>query len=159
MKKLFAVIGLFALFAVVLPSMEKSNQANAQIVTTLTPEAANDSLTNTDTAVIYLKATHTSTGDTASNSVLDNISRSITISYKKVSGDPSSVRGYLQGTVDNVNWTTLDSLVVANQTENVKTVSLRATNGDLLFWKYRIQFLASGTQVGVPKGYLLRRSN
>jgi len=159
MKKLFAVIGLFAFFAVVAPSVLKTNEANSQLVTTLKPEAANDTLTNADTGYIYLSATARSTGDTVSTSTLDNIARSITMSAKKVSGDPSSARIYLQGTVDGTNYTTLDSLVIANQTNNVKTVALRSSDGSLLYKTYRLYCLSAGTCVWVPKGYLLRRSN
>lgn len=160
MKKLFAITGLFALFAFVAPAVLKTNEAAAQIRTTLTPHAAKDTLTNTDTAYVYLKATHTSTGDTASTtSLLDNISRSVTLSMKKVSGTPTSCRAYLQGTVTGNSWTTIDSLVVANQTTNEKTVNLRTSDGSLIYYIYRVYFLSAGTAVTVPQAILLRRSN
>lgn len=159
MKKLFAVIGLFAFFAVVAPSVLKTNEAKSQLVTTLKPEAANDTLTNTDTAYIYLSATARSTGDTVSTSTLDNIARSITMSGKKVSGTATSSKIYLQATVDGINYTSLDSLTLGSGTENVKTVSLRDSSGSLIYKTYRLYCLSAGTCVWVPKGYLLRRSN
>lgn len=155
---LLLAVMVFAVSAV-LPLLFKSNQANAQLVTILTPEAANDTLTNTDTAYVYIKATHTSTGDTLSTSVVDNIARSVTIWSKKVSGTPSSCRAYLQGTVDGTNYTTLDSLVVGTNTYSYQTYNLRSSTGDLLYKTYRVYFLAAGTAVTVPKVYYLRRSN
>lgn len=159
MKKLFAVIGLFALFAFVAPTVFKANEAKSQLVTTLKPEAANDTLTNTDTAIIYLSATARSTGDTVSTSTLDNIARSITMSGKKVSGTATSSKIYLEATVDGITYTKLDSLTLGSGTENVKTVSLRDSSGNLLYKTYRLYCLSAGTCVWVPKGYLLRRSN
>lgn len=155
---LFGLIALLA-FTLVAPVAFETNEAKAQLVTTLKPEAANDTLTNADTAYIYLSATARSTGDTVSTSTLDNISRSVTLSSKRVSGDPSSARVYLQASVTGNSWTTLDSLVIhASNTYTEKTVALRSS-GDLLFKTYRLYCLSAGTAVWIPKGYLLRRSN
>ncbi len=159
MKK-FILLALMALtVSVIVPTIFKSNEAKAQLVTTLKPEAANDTLTNADTAIVYLNATARSTGDTVSSSVLDNIARSVMIYGKTVSGNPSSSRAYLQGTVDGTNYTTLDSLVFTNTTYNYKTIGLRSTSGDLLYKTYRVAFYNAATSVVVPKLYYLRRSN
>jgi len=159
MKNFLLIAALIFTASFVAPSLFNSNEASAQLVTTLSPEAANDTLTNADTAYVYLKATHTSTGDTLSTSVVDNIARSVTLYGKTVSGNPSSSRAYLQATVDGTNYTTLDSLVFTNTTYNYKTISLRSSSGDLLFKTYRVAFYNAATSVVVPKVYYLRRSN
>lgn len=159
MKKFIFLALLTFTVSAILPTLFNANEAKAQLVTTLKPEAANDTLTNTDTAIVYLNATARSTGDTLSTSVLDNIARSVTASAKKVSGTLSTSKIYLQATVDGINYSTLDSLVSFNSAENVKTFDLRSSSGGLLYKTYRLYFLSAGTCVWVPKGYLLRRSN
>ncbi|MBE2229944.1 MAG: hypothetical protein IAE96_04785 [Chitinophagaceae bacterium] len=159
MKKFILLVLLTFTVSAILPTLFKVNEAKAQLVTTLKPEAANDTLTNADTAIVYLNATARSTGDTLSSSVLDNIARSVTIYGKTVSGNPSNSRAYLQGSVDGTNYTTLDSLVFTNTTYNYKTYALRASNGDLLYKTYRVAFYNAPTSVVVPKLYYLRRSN
>lgn len=159
MKK-FILLALVALtVSVVIPTVLKSNDTAAQLVTTLKPEAANDTLTNADTAIIYLNATARSTGDTLSSSVVDNIARSVTIWAKTVSGTPTSSKAYLQGTNNSSEWTTIDSLTFSATTYNHKTFPLRHTNGDLLYIKYRVAFYNAATSVVVPKVYYVRRSN
>jgi len=158
MKKLFLIATLVFTASMLAPVLFHANDAKAQIVVTLKPEAANDTLTNADTAIVYINATARSTGDTVSSSILDNIARSITMYGKTVSGNPSSSRAYLQATVDGSNYTTLDSLVFTNTTYNYKTVSLRSS-GDLLYKTYRVVFYNAATSVVVPKLYYLRRSN
>lgn len=159
MKKILALCAIFSLLAFLAPTVIPGNEAKAQLVTVLKPHAAKDTLTNADTAYIYLSPTSRATGDTVSTSVLDNISRSITLSGKKVSGNTSTSKIYLQATVDGTNYTTLDSLSLANQTENAKTINLRTSDGSLIYKTYRLYCLSAGTCVWVPKGYLLRRSN
>lgn len=163
MKKLMllAMMAFFTVTALVGPSLFHANDAKAQLVVTLKPEAANDTLTDADTATIYINATARSTGDTLSTSVVDGSARSVTIYGKTVSGNPSSSRAYLKASVDGVNYTTLDSLVFTNTTYNFKTFPLRSNSGagDLLYRTWRVDFYNAPTSVVVPKVYYLRRSN
>lgn len=160
MKKLFAVIGLFALFAFVAPTVFKNNEAKAQLVTTLTPIAANDTLTNADTAWVYI-TTSTAHSQTfsANNSVADNISVSVTVRAIKVSGTVAGSVTF-EGSNDGTNWETIGTaLTLSNVADQVKTFDMRSTSGKLIYKHYRAVFISSGTNVHIPKVYYLRRSN
>jgi hypothetical protein len=156
---LASIVLLACTVTIVLPTLIGQNKAKAQLVTTLKPEAANDTLTNADTAIVYLNATARSTGDTLSSSVLDNIARSVTIWAKTVSGTPTSSKAYLQGTNTGSDWSTIDSLTFSATTYNFKTFPLRHANGDLLYKTMRVAFYNAATSVVIPKVYYLRRSN
>lgn len=144
----------------VVPSLFKSNEAKSQIVTTLTPIAANDTLTNTDTAWVYVTTslTHSKTFS-STNSVADNISRSVTARVIKVSGTVAGTFT-LEGSNDATNWETISSAyTVTNVADQVKTFDLRSAGGDLLFKYFRGVFISSGTNVQIPTLLYNRRSN
>jgi hypothetical protein len=152
MKKILSLLLLATLFLIVLPSV--TEKANAQIVTTLTPTAADDTLTNADTANVYISAGLGST----TTAIADNISRSVECLLTKLSGTAAgSVK--LQGTIDGTNWVTISSDTFTNITANVFVYEMRTTPGNLIYKQYRVQFITSGTVSAIPKVYYLRRSN
>jgi hypothetical protein len=161
MKKLilFTLLALAATF--VLPTITHSNEAKAQIVTTLIPVAANDTLTNTDTAWVYVCTSATDSKTFSANrSIADNISRSVTMRVIKVSGSTIAGKIRFEGSNDGTNWELIDTAyTVTNSADQAYTLPMRATNGDLLFTYYRGVFYSSGTQVVIPKLYYVRRSN
>jgi hypothetical protein len=152
MKKILSLLLLATTFLVVLPTV--TNKAHAQIVTTLTPTAADDTLTNADTANVYVS---TGLGATTT-AVADNISRSVECLLTKLSGTAAgSVK--LQGTIDGSNWVTISTDTFTNITSNVFVYEMRTTAGNLVYKQYRVQFITSGTVSAIPKVYYLRRSN
>jgi hypothetical protein len=154
MKKFLFISCMLFIASAIVPSLSRTNAAQAQIVTTLTPTAADDTLTNGDTANIYIS---TGLGSTTT-AVADNISRSIEILVTKLSGTAAgSVK--LQGTVDGTNWVTISTDTLTNTTSNVFVYNMRASSGDLLYKQYRAQVITSGTVSAIPKVYYLRRSN
>lgn len=155
---LFAVMALFV--SAVLPTIFGSNEAKAQIVTTLTPIAANDTLTDTDTAWVYITTnSNASKTFSSTNSVADNISRAITVRVTKVSGTVAGSATF-SGSNDAVNWETIGTaLTLTDVAEQVKTFDMRTAGGDMLYKYFRVVFLCSGTNVHIPKVYYLRRSN
>lgn len=157
-KTLFLSLMTIALFA--MPAVFKSNEAKGQLTTVLTPIAANDTLTNTDTAWVYVTTNSTASKTFSSTaSVTDNISRSVTVRVVKVSG---TVAGSVtvQGSNDATNWETVGSaLTLTDVADQVKTVELRSLSNNLIFKYYRALFLCSGTNVHIPSVYYLRRSN
>jgi hypothetical protein len=159
MKK-FILLTLLAFAAsFVLPSFFETNEAKAQLVTTLIPIAANDTLTDTDSAWVYI-ATTTANAQTfsTSGSVADNISRAVTVRITKIDGTVAGSAS-LQGSNDGVNWETIGTaLTLTNVADQVKTFDMRSS-GSLIFKYYRAQFLSSGTNRQIPKVYFLRRSN
>lgn len=160
MKKLLAVIGLLTLFAFVAPTVFKSNEAKAQLVTTLTPIAADDTLTNADTAHVYICTSSTASKTFSSTaSVADNISVSVTAKLVRVSGTAAGTVT-LKGSNDGSNWETVGSAyTITNSATQVKTFELRGSSGRLNFKYYDVEIISSGTNVQVPTVYLLRRSN
>lgn len=150
---------LLLLFGITLgiaaPTLLHTNESKAQLVYTLTPTAANDTLTDTDTALIYI---NTSSGSNSS-AIADNISRSITARVIKIDGTVSGTITF-QGTVDGTNWQTIDTVVtLTTAADQAYTITMRDAGGSLLFHKYRVMFLTDGTEHVIPKVYYLRRSN
>lgn len=154
MKKsiLFAILAIALSF--VIPAVVHTNEAKAQIVMTLTPVAADDTLTNADTATVYISTA----GGTVSTGVADNISRSVEFRFTKLSGTPAG-SFTLYGTIDGTNWVSISTDTLTNSTENVKVYSMRNSVGDLAFKQYKGVFITSGTVSGIPRLYYLRRSN
>jgi len=160
MKKLFLLSALFAALAMfVIPAATHSNEAKAQLINTLIPIAANDTLTNTDTAWVYITTNVTGSQTfSTNNSVADNISRSITVRVIKVSGTVAGSVSF-EGSNDATNWEGIGTaLTLTNVADQVKTFAMRSS-GDLLYKYYRAVFLCSGTNVQIPKVYYVRRSN
>ncbi len=167
MKNLLIIFLLASLATLVLPTVIKSNEANAQLVTTLIPTAAKDTLTNVDTATIYVASTQAAaiSGTVAT----DNITRSVTVVATKVSGTVAGgVRIY--GSNDGTNWQQLrghhlnqgastDTLALADVATNSGTFKIRDANGDILFRQYKVVFVNQNGGVIIPKLYLHRRSN
>lgn len=159
MKKLILFALLAFTTAIITPTIFKSDQAQAQIVNVLTPVAANDTLTNTDTAWVWITIdpTYSKTFSTT-GSITDNIGRSITVRVTKVSGTVAGTVA-LQGSNDATNWETIGTaLTLTNVADQVKTFDMRS-GGVLIYKYYQALFLCSGTNVQIPKVYYLRRSN
>lgn len=157
MKKLFAALLLALIASFAVPTISESNHAKAQLVTMLKPPAAKDTLTNTDTTVIYL-GTSQQAAET-STTLVDNISRSVQLYGLKRSGNVGSSKIYLQATLDGTNYVTLDSLIFTDQSVNFKVVGLRDASGSLLYKTYRLYCLSAGTCTWEPRAYFFRRSN
>ena len=159
MKNLL-ISGLLAIFTLlVLPAIFENNEAKAQLVTTLTPIAANDTLTTADTAWVYVTTNSINSKTfSSSGSVADNISRSVTAKITKVSGTVAGTFTF-EGSTDGINWETIGSAYTITNTtgDQVKNFAMRSS-GDLLFTYYRGVFLMSGG-VSIPKLLYLRRSN
>jgi hypothetical protein len=153
MKKFLCIASMLFIASAIIPSLSRTNGAHAQIVTTLTPTAADDTLTNADTANIYIS---TALGSTTT-AVADNISRSVEVLLTKLSGTAAG-SAKLQGTIDGTNWVTIATDTFTNVTSNVFVYAMRS-NGDLLYKQYRVQVITSGTVSAIPKVYFLRRSN
>ena len=160
MKKLLLLSMLAILASFIVPTVTKTNEASAQMITVLTPIAANDTLTNADTAWVYIVPNATASKTFSStNSVADNISRSITVRVIKVSGTVAGTVA-LEGSNDATNWEAIGTaLTLTNVADQVKTFDMRSSSNNLIFNYYRAVFTESGTNVVIPKVYLLRRSN
>lgn len=154
MKKFFLLAILACTVSVLAPTLFESNDAKAQIVTTLTPIAANDTLTNADTAWIYISTA----GGSVTTGVADNISRSVQFLFTKLSGTAAG-SFTLEGTIDGTNWVAISTDTLTDVTSNVKVYSVRDSGGQLLFKQLRGVIITSGTVTGIPKIHLLRRSN
>lgn len=159
MKQLIVAI-LFTLTAgFILPAVTGADKASAQIVTTLTPIAANDTLTNADTALFYICTNATAAATFSStNSIADNISRSIGIRLTRLSGTAAGSATFA-GSIDATNWTTINTDTFTNGAENSLVYNMRASSGDLLYKYYRVTVITSGTVSAIPRVYYLRRSN
>jgi len=155
MKKILFLLSLTAFMFTVVPAVTHSNEANAQLVTVLTPTAVNDTLTNADTAWIYISATVAGSVTTA---VADNISRSVEFLFTRLSGTAAG-SFTLEGTIDGTNWVSISTDVLTNIVTNIKVYSMRNSVGDLQFKQYRGVIITSGTVTGIPKLHYLRRSN
>jgi hypothetical protein len=139
MKNLFALLLLVGIVAF---TSQTFNPIQAQIVTTV--KATKDTLTNADTAYVNFSVT--------------NLAKSVEAHVTKVSGTVAG-KVYFQATVDGTNYTTIDSLTLADQSVNYKVFPLHASNGRLTYATYRFSIYESGTCKSAPKGYLLRRSD
>lgn len=155
MEKSLAIAALFtAILLLFIPAVTHTNDARAQLVTTLIPTAADDTLTNADTANVYISSGIGST----TTAIADNIAKSVECLLTKLSGTAAgSVK--LQGTVDGTNWVTLSTDTFTNIAANVFVYAMRSSTGDLIYKQYRVQFITSGTVSAIPKVYFLRRSN
>jgi hypothetical protein len=154
MKKFLLLAFLACTVSIIAPSIVKSNDAGAQIVITLTPIAANDTLTDADTADIYIS---TGLGSTTT-AIADNISRSVQILFTKLTGTAAG-DVFLQGTIDGTNWVTINTDTLTTSTTQVFVYSMRSSNGDLIYKQYRARVITEGTVTAIPKAYYLRRSN
>ena len=121
---------------------------------TLTPTAANDTLTNADTAWVYISTA----GGSVTTGIADNISRAVEMKFTKLSGTAAGSFA-LEGTIDGTNWVQISTDTFTNITTNLKVYSLRNSVGDLQYKQYRGVFITSGTVTGIPVLYYLRRSN
>lgn len=159
MKKILAIATLM-LFAFIAPVITHQSEAKAQLTTVLTPIADNDTLTNTDTAWVYITTSTTASQTFSSTaSIADNISAAVTLRITKVSGTVAGT-ATLEGSNDATNWETIGSAyTVTNVADQVKTFDLRSSSGRLIYKYYRCVFISSGTNVQIPKVYYLRRSN
>jgi hypothetical protein len=159
MKKFLILSLMFATIAtLVIPTVTHTNDAKAQIVRTLTPAAAKDTLTNGDTAYIYLAGAVGATGSVTTN-VLESDGRSVEAYLKKVSGTPAGSVA-LEGTVDGTNWKQISTDTFTNTTTQIFVYDVRSSASTSMIYKqYRLVFITSGTVVCVPKAYVLRRQS
>ena len=149
--KSFLVLAMSLIMAasfIVLPEY-----SNAQIVKELTPAAADDTLTNADTAYVYISA---GLGSNAS-AIAEANGISVAARLTRLSGTAAGSVA-LQGSVDGTNWEQIDTDNFTNAVTNHFVYSLRGASGDLLYKQYRLVFITSGTVSAIPKGYYLRRN-
>lgn len=160
MKKLIALLTITLAVFIAAPSLLNTNEAKAQLITTLTPIAVNDTLTNADTAWVYITTTSTHAQTfSSSSSIADNISAAVTVRVTKVSGTVAGSVTF-SGSNDGTNWETIGTaLTLTDVADQVKTFDMRSTSGRLIYKYYRAVFIGSGTNVHVPRVYYLRRSN
>jgi hypothetical protein len=141
MKKLLL---LLAITASLLAAQSFTNTVHAQVVKTLTPSAADDTLVNADTAFITVDMLNNATA--------------VEGHVEKISGTVAGTI-VLQGSIDGTNYDDISSLTLANVATNYKVYPLHPATGKLIYAKYRLRFITSGTCSVKPKGYLLRRSD
>jgi hypothetical protein len=158
MKNYFIIFVIAILASVTVPTILQTNESKAQLVTALKPEAANDTLTTTDTAWIYLHTPAATNGDTARASIVDNIGRAVQANITKVTGTVAGTVSF-DGSIDGTNWDVISTYTITNTSgTQIKVFPLRNANGDLLYKHMRLVFIVSGGTV-VPKAYYIRRSN
>lgn len=151
MKKLFFLVAALLTLSFV---SQKINPVHAQIVTTLTPTAANDTLTNADTAWVYV-----SRGDGSNSSaVIESQAVSVEALLTRASGTAAGSIA-LEGSIDGTNWKQIATDTFTNAVTNHFVYSLKNSVGELQYKQYRLVFITSGTVSAIPKGYYLRRSN
>ena len=163
MKKFITFLSLIMIVSIALPTVLKSNEAKAQITYLLRPTAADDTLTNTQSGTVYIGTTQAQA--ILSTTVADNITRSATVVITKVSGTVAGTVTFY-GSNDGTNYTAITgtlggaaALTLTDVATQQVTFPLRATNGDLLFKHYKVIIASTGTDVIIPKVYVLRRSN
>ena len=113
--------------------------ADAQIIRNLTIAAADDTLTNADTAYVTL---------------------SLDQSVKSVEGLVTKVSGTVAGTIvlqgkslDGGSWEAIETLNLTDAASQYKIFPITTPR---IYAAYRIRFITTGTSVVVPKAYLLR---
>jgi hypothetical protein len=133
MKKLFAILVLFAVAALVAPT-----QTHAQINRTVSLSKA--TLTSTDTSTATITA--------------DDYTRSFTVIVTKTSGTVAG-KVYFYGSGDGTNFEKLDSLVLADvsgaQVKTFKPVI------PLVYYQYKITDLQTGGTTTISAKQLTRR--
>jgi hypothetical protein len=155
MKKYFSFLLLAVGLSIMVPTITDSNKASAQLVTPLYPTAVNDTLTDVDTAWVYI---NTGLGSNTSG-VADNISRSVTAKVVKIDGTLAGTVRF-EGSNNGTDWELIGSAyTITNTASQVKTYPMRDASGDLLFKQFRMVFLSTGTQHYIPSVFYLRRSN
>jgi hypothetical protein len=133
---------------------KQTTPVHAQLVTTLTPTAVNDTLTNADTAWVYISA-----------GLGSNTSAAVEASGVMVRAKMTRLSGTLAGSVTlegntgSGDWKQIATDNFTNAASNVFDYSLRNSVGYLQYVQYRLVFITSGTVSAIPKGYYLRRSN
>jgi hypothetical protein len=136
MKKLFAFLTLAMLLCVVLPQ-----QADAQLVSTVRPTTAKDSLVNTDNLTIILTP---SANDVAG----------FHVTATRASGTTAGTV-ILQGSLDGTNWAPVDTITLTNVAYVIATFPI--TN--MPFARYRAVFTTSGTvKLTGVRGHIVRRA-
>ena len=138
-KLLFLAIAAFT-FTAIVPTVFKANEAKAQIVRTITIAAADDTLTNTDTAHVTLS--------------FDQSWKSVEAWVKEVSGTTGG-KVYFQGEyLHGSEYNNLDSLILTDVT--TAQYKLFTVPSPRLYKSFRLQYLHSGTGVMEIKGYYVR---
>ncbi len=156
MKKLILFLLIAVTGSIVVPTLIQSNEAQAQIVTSVKPTAADDTLVNTDTAIIYVAATQASA--ISGTSATDNITRSVEAHIERLSGTAAGSVSF-EGTIDGTNYEVISTYTITNTATQIKTFMIRNANGDYQYKTYRLVFYPTGTNSIVPKAYVHRRSN
>jgi hypothetical protein len=150
MKKLF----FLSMVLLALSFVSKHiNPVHAQRVTTLTPTAADDTLTNTDTATVYISAGLGSN----SSAVIESEAVSIRAKITRLSGTLAGVIS-LEGNTSTGDWKTIASDTLSNAASATYDYGLKNSVGELQYVQYRLVFKTSGTVSAIPKGYYVRRS-
>jgi hypothetical protein len=116
-----------------------SSEASAQIVKTLSITAADDTLTNADTATILLS--------------IDGSAKSVEGLVTKISGTVAGTVTFQGKVLHGDTWVDIDALTLTNTATQYKLFSIATPR---IYAAYRIRFITSGTTVVVPKAYLLR---
>jgi heme/copper-type cytochrome/quinol oxidase subunit 2 len=144
---------LAAVAILIAASLFAPSVSHAQRVTTLIPTAVNDTLTNADTAWVYIYSGGTRA---TTASAIEPEGLSIQTVVTKVSGTVAGSFA-LEGTIDGTNWISIASDTFTNSATNTKSYNLRNSTGHLQFLQYRGVFITSGTTVVIPKLYYMRR--
>jgi hypothetical protein len=116
-----------------------TQQSHAQIVKQLTITAADDTLTNADTATVVLS--------------LDGTFKSVEAEVVKISGTVAGTATFQGQTLDGGTWADIDALTLTNVADQYK---LFAVPNPRTYKAYRIRIITSGTTVVIPKVYTCR---
>jgi len=136
LKNLFTLMLAFALMAI---ACTFSTTANAQTLVSSKPTA--DTLVNTDTASIISDAI----GDTPSGLLIQ-------VTAKKISGTMAG-KIFLYTSANAVDYVLADSLILTNVARSSKIFTITT----LPAYKYKADFVSSGTCRYLPELYILRR--
>lgn len=151
MKKLLLLCSIFLMIAA---TIAIPNTSHAQLVTTLAPTAADDTLSDTDTAYVYISSGIGSN----SSAITDATAISVRAHIKRVSGTAAGTVS-LQGNTGSGDWNEISAGTLTNTASQAFDFSLRNSAGKLQYVQYRLVFTTTGTVSAVPKAYLLRRNN
>ena len=137
MKKFFAV---FIAFSTILFLQTVTHTAQAQITRQITIAAADDTLTNTDTANVTL--------------VFDQSWKSVEVWVKEVSGTTGGSVYFMGEYLHGTDFVKLDSLTLSDvTTAQYKLITVPTTR---LYKSFKLQYLHAGTGVMEIKAYYVR---
>jgi hypothetical protein len=116
-----------------------TNHSDAQIIKQLTVAAADDTLTNADTATVVLS--------------FDGSFKSVEAQVVKISGTVAGTATFQGQTLDGGTWADIDALTLTNVADQYKLFSVPNPR---TYKAYRIRIITSGTTVVIPKVWTCR---